>query len=731
MKMKMLILLAGVLLTFSAAARDQNKTRLVERQDFEVAALQKPAVIMGRDLWNEILATKYRPDKENPPNQLYFPTAELPDNMRKQMDIPAFREVMIRVSTPLGRSNIRNNPDSSVSLLLPDDELDWIPANLPFVLRTHRFCLCYPDLADVRFLLKHQADPQYYQAWRNNHPNFVAFMGLSEWGNGASMLFSHIERSYAQPPSKGGKNYKGNYLNEEQIAEISKRFDRNPADRREYVNHRLKTFFSDAVRVTHNDASANAAMDGVWNIGHLAAAWGAGMITMEAARVYVNWQYMMMFYRGAARQFNIPWGWYAASHATIRKENGTPTNLGAEPCAWIKENNDRHGPDCGASLNSRERASYMAFLSGANIYMRETAGGNYWDYTAKGEDRWKPAPEGQMYIDFFNFTRRHPDRGTPYAPVALLVPHDRGTSRLPGKAFWRYPYLQSDNMLDAFVTTLFPPQSPAELHRKGIEMTLLNSKYGDIFDALTPDLTPAEPFARVLPAYKVAILIGEYENHAGMIQALIDYVKEGGTLVLNAKQLHLEFSEDFTGIKSAGELTDGEYHLTRLVPVTAQILQKDDAGNPLFTRNKYGKGAVIVAAAHYLTPYYDETNEKTADAVLRETVNGQRKFSHVQWLLDQLLDEVLPAKVTGDIQYGFNRTGNGWWIYLFNNNGILKTALTPQKFDPAAKTIVKIDLQRMPVVSVQELMSGNTFTGSQIELSVEPGKCRILQVTTR
>ncbi len=452
------------------------------------------------------------------------------------------------------------------------------------------------------------------------------------------------------------------------------------------------------------------------------------MICMESARVYVNWQYMMMFYRGAARQFNIPWGWYAASHATIRNPNGAATNKGAEPYAWKR--GDFGGPDCGASLNSRERVSYMAYLSGANTYARETVGGNYWDYTAKGEDRWKPAPEGQMYIDFFNFTRRNPDRGTPYAPIALLVAHDRGTCRLPGKAFWRYRYLQSDNMLDAFITTIFPPQSPMALHRKGIEMTLLNSKYGDIFDALTPDFEKSEAFARILPAYKAAILIGEYENNPGMVDAMVAYVKGGGTLILNSRHLNLKFPAGFTGVRTAGEFTDGGCKSALLKPESASVLLADKEKRPVFTRNKYGKGAVIVSAPHFLTPHYDDSNEETANSVLRETVGGKRKFPHVQWLLDRLLEEVVPANVAGDIQYGFNRTADGWWIYLFNNNGVLKTALTPQKFDPSAKTMVKIDLGKLNVVSIKELMSGETFTGNRIEVPVEPGKCRILHVKT-
>lgn len=393
------MILSGLCMAISAAAAAAEPNRLVERQDFEVSSLVKPKIIMGRDFWNEMMGARYNPEnKKNPSNDLYFPTSALPENMRKYMDIPAFREVMVKVSVPLARNSIRKNEDGTVTMILPDNYQEWIPKNQPFTIRTHRFVRAYPEYADIRFLLPHKADMEYYQAWRKRNPNFFAFSGLGEWGNNANTLFLSLEGRYVSSYTRNGKvASKGGYLTEEQVSKIAERYHRNPATRRDYVNHRLKPYFEDAVRVTHGDASANEALDGVWNIGHLAAYWGAGMICMESARVYVNWQYMMMFHRGAARQFNIPWGWYAASHATIRNPNGAATNKGAEPCAWKTEGKDRSGPDCGASLNSRERVSYMAYLSGANTYMRETVGGNYWDYTAKGDDRWKPAPEGNVY----------------------------------------------------------------------------------------------------------------------------------------------------------------------------------------------------------------------------------------------------------------------------------------------------------------------------------------------
>ncbi len=712
MKYGIKILLAGLMMVSLAFAAEAEKNRLVARRDFEASPLWQPKVFMGRDFWNIMAGTRFRPNRKKYGNCLYFPISLLPENMRKHLDIPAFTEVAIK-TPPLACGNVRKNPDGTITLVPPDNYKEWVPADRPFIISDHRFLrgMYYPEL---RWRFDYQPYPEYW-AWEKRYQNFWYVSGLLEWGNNMNTLYLHLARWMAQ-----GK------VTPAQLEKIKARFMENPPTRRDYVNFRLKPDFEHAVKVWQDDTSVQDAFDGAFNIAHLAAYWGAGMITMESCRSFVNWQYQMMFHRGAARQFDIPWCWYAAAHITIRDAKGRSMGKGGEPCAWKKA--EHFGPACGASMNSRERVSYMAYLSGANAYQRETACHNYWDATAIGDDRWKPATEGRMYIDFFNFTKRNPKRGIPYTPIALLVAYDRGTSRIPGKAFWRYRYLQSDNMLDAFVTTIFPPVSAWKMHRRGIEITLMNSKYGDIFDAITPDFEKSEAFARILPAYKAAILIGDYEENPGMVKAMVNYVRGGGTLILNAKQLHLKFSDGFTGVKTDGEFMEDGYKVTLLKPDGAAVLLADKQNRPVFTRNSYGKGAVIVGSPNFLTPLYNDGNEKIANEALRATVSGQRKFPYVAWLLDHLLDEVIPAKVSGDIQYGFNRTPTGWWIYLFNNKGILKTALTPQKIDPSAKTVVNVDLSGLKASAVKDLVTGETFSGGKLKIPVESGKYRILDI---
>ncbi len=697
----------------SSAAQEDN---LVARKDFDTSAVWSPKVIMGRDFWVTMGVTRYDKSRKGPlGNSLYFPVSELPEEMRKELDIPAFTEIAF-YTNPIDRERMRKNSDGTLTWVPPDTYKEYIPVDRPFIVNAVRYMRFFPKSLDLVFTADYKTDHDLYQSWRKEYPNFLAVYSLGEWGNSANTLYLQLE----------GRWRPQGLLTEKLLEKIKQRYPENLPDRKAYVNQRLKPYFDRAVEVWHDDASAQNALEGMWNINHLAAYWGAGMVTMETSRSFMNWQYQLMFNRGAARQFNIPWGWYAAAHISICKPDGTLTSQGAEPYAWIRS--EQGGPDCGASMNSRERVSYMAWLSGANLYQRETANGNYWDSTKTGAERWKPAPEGQMYINFFNFTRKHQDRGVPYTPVALLVANDRGTCRVPGKAFWRYRYLHSDNMLDGFVTTLFPPEPAKQLRQLGVEITLKNSKYGDIFDALTPDFEKSEAFAKALPAYKAAILIGEYSPQPNMVQVLVDYVQDGGTLILNTKHLNLSFPDRFTGVRVNGEFTADNYRFSNLEPDGAEVLYADSQKRPIFTRNKFGRGHVIVGAPHFLTPYYDDSNETVANTALGETLSGKQKFPYIEWLLTRLTAETLPAIVKGDIQYGFNRTSTGWWLYLFNNKGVIKFAQKPQSFDPAATTEVTVDMSKIKPESVTDLVSGENFSGDQLKITIEPGKFRILEI---
>lgn len=714
-------------LTIKSVATD----KLLDAPVFEPDEKMQLKKIMDRDFWAVMPITPYRPPKDPQEKEIYdsklsstlpWPVSALPDWMKRHLDIPAFTDVALVLPY---FSDIIKNPDGSYRFDMKKMMVGIKPdPDKPFLVSPQRFLATYrPDKVHRFFYLEkfeHQQAP--YQEWLEKHPNFIAANSVSEWGNECNVFDRRI---------KG--RIKNGMLSDQDVAEIRKRFPEREKmlDRQAYIQQRLKPYFERCKEVWHDDPQHLYPIEGMWCINHLAAYWGAGIIAIETSRSYANWQVQMMFNRGAARQFGIPWAWYVASYLNGFDSKGQ-WQFDTEPAAFRKS--DKWQPGCGMSLSARKRVFYMTFLSGANLFMREDTDSNFWDKTRPPSERWEPAEEARVYIDFYNFTRENPGRGTPYTPIALLVPHDRGACREIYKAFGTYPYTRSDHMYDAFITSIFPAEPELKQQKQGIEITLRNSKYGEVFDVLTPDFENQQAFKNILPSYKVAILIGEYKENPEMAEFLQDYVAQGGTLILNVKQLNRFFPENFTGIRYEGvDVPQETYKTGRIDLKGARVFAADDHDIPLFTINNFGKGKVIVGTPAFLTPDFDETNMEERNLTFRETKNGGKKFIFIEYLLDRLVPELLPLSVSGDIQYGLNKTPQGWWLYLFNNKGIIKFTDIPETFDMTKTANVIVNLNNLHAGEIRELITNQTVTpqDKQLHLTMKPGEFAIYDIRTQ
>ena len=215
-----------------------------------------------------------------------------------------------------------------------------------------------------------------------------------------------------------------------------------------------------------------------------------------------------MFCRGAARQFGLPWYWYIASYFMGYERDGKPN----PNCYRTASRHGRnHGPNFGLSLSAIERTMWKAWLSGAGSYEREAMTDSIFDKDAKS---WRLSDEGLVYERYYNVVTTH-DRGVPYTPIALLVPMCRGASRALGRPFTsnlKCLYTHADHMTDAILATAldFPKNMTEKAMKVGVERVMANSRFGDLFDALTPDFPDQTSFRRILPAYPCAVLCGEY-----------------------------------------------------------------------------------------------------------------------------------------------------------------------------------------------------------------------------
>ena len=691
----------------------------------EVWKLQKVA---GRDFFVSAHGAVYRKPKDAAAQKaydeklypgIYVPMSALPEQARKIMDIPAFRNIVPRLPY-VDHSAIKTNADGTWTFRPERFKMGAkMPKGAPYILCPQRFVRPYrPDYVKYCFNPENfKNDLEGWKKWRKANPEMIYMTSLSEWVNESNFI-NHRARKWQK---KG-------VLTAEQVAATAKRFPEKVANRDEFVDLRLKQNFDRISGALFKDPSALSALDGAWCVNHLAAEWGSRYIIAETTRPFVLWQLQMIFHRGTSRQFGIPWGWYVASYYTGKDADGKHV-VDAEPTAWFV--NKKNNPDSGLSMSIRKRVFYMTWLSGSNQFEREDTDRNWWMANKKGWERWTLAPEALMYVDFYNFTQKY-DRGVPYTPVALLVARNRGVSRSAGRAFERFPYLKSDNTFDAFVTSMYPRPSRPVMEKNGIERSLVNTPYGDMVDVLTPDFKDSTTLRKALPSYPVAVLIGDYPELPQMAAALKEYVAKGGVLILNAAQLdNKNFDSAFTGVRQSGLLRDGEYLLNRLSLLKAKALAAASDGSPLFTVNRFGKGKVIVAAARHMVPDYDDTKPASYFRALGLTFGGSSNFKYVRALLKQLRDELLPFKVSGDIQYGFNRTARGWLVYFINNNGVTKFATTPAEFDMSKTSKVELTAKDGKSFKAVELLSGKTLTsgGKKFDLTVKPGEFAIVNIT--
>jgi hypothetical protein len=255
---------------------------------------------------------------------------------------------------------------------------------------------------------------------------------------------------------------------------------------------------------------------------------------------------------------------------------------------------------------------------------------------------------------------------------------------------------------------------------------------------------PGGPVAlKVLNNYKAAVLIGAVKIDDGMAKRLMEYVEQGGTLLINSKQVNKYIPSSFLGAEVNAEVDSvgsevislinnerftlpDEYECNKINIKEAKPILIDNKTNALACLNKYGKGQVILTAVDYLMP---KANLESIKKV------GEPKLPFISFLLKQLVKEALPLEVIGDIEYGLNKLEDGWLVYLINNKGVYKFAKTPQRLNPEETASVEVVLRDIKPEEIAELreekqINFNKETKS-FRVDVKPGDISIIKITTK
>ena len=253
--------------------------------------------------------------------------------------------------------------------------------------------------------------------------------------------------------------------------------------------------------------------------------------------------------------------------------------------------------------------------------------------------------------------------------------------------------------------------------------------FGDIFDVLTAADGPRSQIQKLLPSYRAVVAGGRIEWSAEWIKRLDEYVRNGGTLVINAAQIK-NVPEQFSGVRlrnDTGEahnarcLAPGEelqdlkgqmfrYEKIELKGATALITTP--SGEPIVTVNKVGKGSVVFAGVPDLLG------------------EDERITPFAAHMLAHVFADAVPVKVEGNVEYLINRTATGWVVTMLNNNGVFKTQQGMAQVDRSAYIDVTISLRTRQIQTATEWTSDTPLkvAAGSVAVRIAPGSLAIVEL---
>ena len=469
---------------------------------------------------------------------------------------------------------------------------------------------------------------------------------------------------------------------------------------------------------------------------HALTEWGVNLIGMETAAVMPMTGMRIAFTRGAARQFGGAFLYYHAPNFGDTATTFTRAQNFAGPDHFY---HSRYGATMGPSLSWYRKNYYLYYMAGASaIYLEQ--GQDQFFKPGPGEHPFQLNPLGRITDEFVRFAEKHPDRGTPYTPVAFLLDPANGFE-MTDYPHWPFEVSQIDrgdrSLRELFGVAYYPglvvEGEPAIADRQ----PFISGVFGDIFDVLTAadvaDVRGSKSkISSLLSSYRAVVVGGRVEWSDEWIQRLNEYVRNGGTLVINAAQIK-KLPEQFLGVRLTNET--GEAHNARcLAPgedvqdLKGQIFRFEKvelkgatplittlSDQPLVTVNNVGKGNVVFIAVPDLLAE-DE----------RMTPFAAHTLAHV-------FANATPVKVTGDVEYLINRTANGWIITLLNNNGVFKTQQGMAQVDRSAYVNVTISLPGQQIQSATEWTTDTLLkvNAGSISVPIAPGSLAIIGVHPR
>ena len=564
-----------------------------------------------------------------------------------------------------------------------------------------------------------RGDREAFRKWRAANPNFVGIRCLSEYdseANGYELFVKNV------PDPKLKKELLESFP-------LPKNEDEWMANAREARRRTQEMLFG---------------CDDLWSLcsstfslSMLMADIGVKGLWYEATgQEFARWQLAGAYLRGAARQFDLPYGWYVAHwYSGYRRNNLEKLTQGSN--YWTGDKTPAYvgapfHPWQGLGRTMLDRQNAYGWLIGNGFCQIEDWVRLYRDIDENGKFR-----PHQVALDFDRLYRlsKTTDRGVVYSPCAILVPvaEKYGASGL-SSAKEKYS-------LSSFFFTLLPIGSDdiqqRSLRRKGIQGCLFNSPFGEFYDCVAPDSSQGDVrVAEVLGRYKCAFLAGGYRKEKLHTAALEKYVRGGGTLFVSwdrvadglipASLSGVAFGTDAKTVPAGETLLSSDGATARIgsgyawaVPEgtpAAKPFYRDEKGQTAGWVHAVGRGRVVTLAAWRFMPEKYRTIKTDGAAHwndLTDIFAGRCTFELVRALLRRVQDETMPVSVEGDVQWGLNRTKKGWLLWLINNKGVTHFTNDPEEYDASGTAHVKATFKP---------------TGKAYSVDVGPGEWKLVEL---
>ncbi len=453
---------------------------------------------------------------------------------------------------------------------------------------------------------------------------------------------------------------------------------------------------------------------------HALTGWGVKLLGMETAAVMPMTGMRIAFTRGAARQYGGAFLYYHAPNFGDTATTFTKAQNFAGPDFFY---HSRYGPSMGPSLSWYRKSYFLYYMAGASaIYLEQ--GGDQFFRPGPGDNPLQLNPLGRITDEFMRFAEKHTDRGTPYTPIAFVLDPAHGFE-MTDYPQWPFEVSQIDRsdraLRELFGVAYYPglvvEGEPAIADRQ----PFVAGVFGDIFDVVTTDNAEYS-------GYRAVVLGGRAEWN----QRLDQYVRGGGTAVLNAAQIR-NVREQLLGVRltnataeadAARCLSPGEdaqdlsgqiFRYEKIELKGAMTLIAAANGDPLVTVNKVGKGMVVFSALPDLLGV-DE----------RVTPFAAHMLAHV-------FADATSVRVRGDVEYLINRTASGWVVTLLNNNGVYKTQQGMAQVDRNAYVNVSISLRGEKIQSATDWISDAALKvdANNVNLRIPPGGIAVVELKTK